>query len=172
MLTWERPVSVSFAQTRSYPASTAWKKVRDLCRRTGRSRIKRAMVALHNFQGALSTTDGKTDSVARPAGSWNPIRWFLGRGCLPTRNSVSWESHPERVPNVFFARVIWHSLSACTPNSGGRPARYVQICRDKTFEEGSSRDIVKLFALFAFISFFVRLLSLSDLFFERLDDVG
>jgi len=34
MLTWERPVSVSFTQARSYPASTAWKKVRDLCRRT------------------------------------------------------------------------------------------------------------------------------------------
>lgn len=42
------------------------------------------------FKELLSTTDGKTDVGARPAGSWNPIRQFLGRECLPTRGSASY----------------------------------------------------------------------------------
>lgn len=90
MLTWERPVSVSFARARSYPASAsvAWKKGYMIYVIVPGDREENkpcTTVALHNFQGASSTTDGKTDVGERPAGSWNSIRRFLGRGCLLTR---------------------------------------------------------------------------------------
>lgn len=68
------------------------KKVHDLRHRTERSRRKRAMYHGCVAQFSRSFVDdrrGKMDIVARPAGSWNPIRRFLGRGCLPTRGSMS-----------------------------------------------------------------------------------
>lgn len=177
MLTWERPVSVSLARARSYPAnaSAALKKSTwSIRHRTGDIMKKTSHVPLHNFQGTSSTTDGKTDIVARPSGSWNLIRRFLERGCLSTRSSMSWESRPKRVLNVFSARVIWHSLSACIISELERSAGEICTCEFvaiKLSREGSSRDIARLLPrLPGFLFFYVSYP--WSFFFGRLDDVG
>lgn len=98
--------------------------------------------ALHNVQGALSTTDGKTDVVARPARDRGTRYTSVSGAWTPAADSalhvvrISSRTCPERAS---LARVIWRSLSARAPNSRGRPTRYVQICRDETLNESSPR---------------------------------
>lgn len=142
MLTWERSVSVSFAQARSY-RERAKKKCMIHVIVPGRSSKENEPGTLRNFQGALSTTNGNTDVVARPAGSWNSIRQFSGAWMLaaPRRENL--------VPRV---------IGAHYRSEFERPARYVRICRDETLRGRllacvTSRDFLPRFFFETYVSY-------------------
>jgi len=111
MLRWKRSVLVSFArEILSRRKNVIYILYREIAKKT--SHVPR----LHNFQRALSTTDGKTDVGARPAGSWNPIHvsrawmdacWFA---FLIVR--ISSRTCP---PNVFsvYLRYLVHIINVC-----------------------------------------------------------
>lgn len=104
-ITQVEAVSVSFAREILSQEAARKKKTwstlyREFAKKT--SHVPR----LHNFQGALSTTDGKTDVGARPAGSWNPIHvsgaWMDACWLAFLIVRISSRTCP---PNVFSARV-------------------------------------------------------------------